>query len=191
MTLNYAPGARALICSNAAGIYPCWHSRFMMLLAIKEIGCFQAVASAHRDANHLHGVLEYYGHEVIRGSSRRNALSAMRAILALDKSTMRLVLTPDGPLGPRFQIKGGVLKLAQRYDLPIVPMTYSATHAIILGTWDRFIIPLPFISRIVVDFGAPIKAAALVNEDQLQDIMLQQTQKVDALCGLLHKIDYI
>jgi lysophospholipid acyltransferase (LPLAT)-like uncharacterized protein len=188
--LRYAEGAKQLLCEGGQGVFPCWHSRFLMLLVIKEIGKFQAVASTHKDANHLNEVLHYLGHTVIRGSSRRGGFSAMKAILAIKRHEMRLVVTPDGPIGPRFKVKGGVLKIAQRYNLPILPISYSATHALVLPTWDNFIIPIPFISKIKVDFAAPINSASIKDELELEKILLLQVQSLDALCNIYDKINY-
>lgn len=169
-------------------ILPCWHSRFMMFLPIKEFGSFHAVTSAHNDGNYLQMALDHYGHKAIRGSSRRKATDAVRGILSIGRDKTRLVITPDGPLGPRFKIKGSVFKIAQKMDLPLLPFTYSATHAIVLKTWDRFIIPIPFISKIVMVWGPEIKPSSIKSVEELEEVMLSETKAVDKMCNL--KVDY-
>jgi len=181
-------GSEKLARSTDPMVLPCWHSRFMMFLPIKEFGSFHAVTSAHNDGNYLQMALKHYGHKSIRGSSRKKATDAMRTILSIGRDNTRLVVTPDGPIGPRFKIKGGVVRIAQKLDIPILPFSYSATHAIVLKTWDRFIIPIPFISKIVMVWGPVIKPNDLSSSDELSDVMLEQTKEVDNLCNL--KVDY-
>lgn len=166
-------------------VMPCWHSRFMMFLPIKVSAKFQAVTSAHNDGNFLEYILHRLGHIVIRGSSRKFGKDAIREILKLNKEELRLVITPDGPLGPRFKIKGATVSIAKKFDVPIVVLTYSASKAIVLNTWDRYIIPIPFISKVVLHVSAPLKNPT---ELQLEEYMNMRMKQLDLQMGL--KVDY-
>ena len=179
---------RDILLNNKPVILICWHSRFVPLFTIAEIGIFTAVTSAHSDGNFLEEILKHYGHSVIRGSSRKNANSAMREIIKLGSKSMRLVVTPDGPTGPRFKLKGNLINIAKKFNVPIIPVTFSATHAVVLNTWDRFILPIPFLSKISVIFSDPIDANKLKSDSELEQIMLQMMVKADLSCKL--KVDY-
>jgi len=48
--------------------------------------------------------------------------------------------------------------VARVSGVPIIPCSYSARSRKVLGTWDRFIIPLPF-TRGVIVWGEPIYIA--------------------------------
>jgi len=167
-------------------IVAAWHSRFMPMVGLRQYGCFQAVTSAHKDGNYMQMALEHFGHTAIRGSSRKHAQAAMRAILKIKPEEMRLVITPDGPIGPRFKVKGGLVRIAARYKAPIIPMSYSATHAIVLKTWDRFIIPIPFISKIIIEFGNETHEST--SDERLEQILLRQMKNLDKKCNL--NVDY-
>ncbi len=55
-----------------------------------------------------------------------------------------LVMLPDGPRGPVYQIQEGIIYLAQLTGRPIIPISNFARWKIRLRSWDRFQIPLPF-----------------------------------------------
>jgi lysophospholipid acyltransferase (LPLAT)-like uncharacterized protein len=160
----------------------------MPMLAIRDYGGFQAVTSAHKDGNYMQMILEHYGHSAIRGSSRRKATQAMRDILRIKPKEIRLVITPDGPLGPKFKVKGGLVRLAHKFKVPVVPMCYSATRAIVLKTWDRFLVPIPFVSKILIEFGDPVGYKSIGSEADLEVILLAQTKLLDKKCNL--KVEY-
>lgn len=178
--IEYASdAAKRAMTTDTKGVFVCWHSRFISLLLVKEFYSFFAVASSHKDADYLSRILEYYGHKVIRGSSRRNAVSAMRALLSIEPEEFRIIITPDGPLGPRFQVKGGCVRIAEKRGVPIVIMTTSATNAMVLKTWDRLILPIPFLSTISIIIDEPRNASEFQNENILGRVMLERVQDLD------------
>ena len=62
---------------------------------------------------------------------------------------------PDGPRGPRYVLQKGVVGLARRAGVPIVPLTFSAPGAIEFKSWDRMKLPRPF-STVTIYAGTPI-----------------------------------
>ncbi len=59
-------------------------------------------------------------------------------------------ITPDGPQGPRRQAAPGMAHLAALAGVPILPCAASTSRRIVLKTWDRMAIPLPFGRGVVV-----------------------------------------
>jgi lysophospholipid acyltransferase (LPLAT)-like uncharacterized protein len=55
-----------------------------------------------------------------------------------------VVITPDGPRGPRRQAAPGVAQLAASTGLPVLPCAGRVTRGIGLHSWDRMVVPLPF-----------------------------------------------
>jgi lysophospholipid acyltransferase (LPLAT)-like uncharacterized protein len=95
------------------------------------------------------------GGHVIRGSSTHTGARALRDYYqALMKENVSPAITPDGPRGPRFEIKPGAILLSQMSQRPILPMAYAASRAWLIK-WDKFVIPVPF-SRIVIAVGPPV-----------------------------------
>lgn len=65
-------------------------------------------------------------------------------------------ITPDGPAGPAKVLKPGVLQIAARSGLTVVPMKASCDRAWTWHrAWDTKRIPLPF-SKVKVVFGKPL-----------------------------------
>lgn len=182
--INYLGKAKEIVESRKPAIFCCWHSRFMMFFPLPQLHNSQAVTSAHKDGNYLSEILEWYNHTPIRGSSRKKATQAVREILNIDRDKLRLVITPDGPLGPPFKVKGSADQFAKKFNVPVIPMSYSASKAIVLKTWDRFIIPIPFISKIILEFGNPITSKTLSNA-KIEQVMIEQTQRLDNQLNLV------
>lgn len=176
-----------ILTNKKPAVFVSWHSRFLMFLQYQQFGSFYAVTSASRDGEYMEYILKFFNHSAIRGSSRNKGTEALRAIFKIPRDSLRLFITPDGPKGPRFQINGNVDNIARKFNVPIIPICYSASNAKIFKTWDRFIIPLPFISKIILEFGAPIESV-ITSSEKLQQIMRNQMISLDKECNL--KVDY-
>jgi len=68
------------------------------------------------------------------GHSGRDAAELLVDYLRLGYST---VLNPDGPYGPPFVLKKGILHLSLQSNVPIVPLRFSSSSYRELKTWDR------------------------------------------------------
>lgn len=191
--LSFDEDAKELILSNKPCIITFWHSRILVFPKfMTQYGSFSAVISSHGDAEVLARIVEGYGHRTSRGSSRKNAFSALKGMINLLNNGTIVVITPDGPKGPRYKVKGSTTKLAAKMNVPVIPVAYSASYAKILRSWDRFLIPLPIISRIFVEFGEPIYFSddnVKDNDNHLENIMLRQVKKLDKKADL--EIDYL
>lgn len=66
-----------------------------------------------------------------------------------------IVITPDGPRGPIYQVKPGIAVAAKEAKASVVPLKWSANRYWEFKTWDRMKFPKPF-STIHVTFRDPI-----------------------------------
>jgi lysophospholipid acyltransferase (LPLAT)-like uncharacterized protein len=154
-----------------------WHNRISMTLQIlKKCGGerrYAAFVSNSRDGAFLATMIErYVGGTTIRvpHDLRHEALrSAIKKIKTLDEI---VVMTPDGPRGPRYKVKGGIALAARMSGALIVPMTWNASRSWEFNTWDKMLLPKPF-STINVIFGKPIKLGILSLEEE--SLILQET----------------
>ena len=94
-----------------------------------------------------------------------------------------LVITPDGPRGPRFKFKPGALLLAQMSGRPILPMSYAASHAWLIK-WDRFVIPVPF-SRIAIAIGPPVYVPRVNDAASLEQLQAKMEDMRKDMSGAL------
>ena len=79
---------------------------------------------------------------------------AMRDVLAAGEP---VVFTADGPRGPIYQTKIGPVKLAAMTGEAIGSFYLLPERAWTMGSWDRFMVPLPF-SRVVVSWARAVAA---------------------------------
>jgi len=121
-----------------------WHSRFVMMPYVYPHDRIAVLVSRHRDSQMLSRILARFGFAFAWGSSTAGGAQGLRHALRLIKDGHDLGITPDGPRGPRRRVKPGVVALARLSGLPIVPVSFSASPARRLGSWDRTLVPLPF-----------------------------------------------
>ncbi len=76
----------------------------------------------------------------------------------------------DGPRGPIFSVKQGVVDIAAATGAPIVTMSVASYPHITIPTWDRMPIPLPF-GSVVTIFGGPFYVASDASEEERQEIV--------------------
>ena len=126
-----------------------WHNRTALMAYFYEHYCRGRTAltfiSRSRDGQFMTDVAALFGIKAVRGSSSRHGISAtLAAIRASTDDKVDLVITPDGPRGPRYEIQPGLIRLAQATQRPIVAVTYELKWKWELRSWDRFHVPLPF-----------------------------------------------
>ena len=125
-----------------------WHNRLLIFPLIlrrffpNRRGA--ALISASRDGDLLTDAIRHFGYEVIRGSSSRLGASAILQLTEELAAGRDVVITPDGPRGPAYELDPGIVFLAQKSGASVLPMNLEYSRCWRLGSWDRFIIPQPF-----------------------------------------------
>ena len=104
-----------------------WHARqFMMPLTYRGT-LAHILISQHHDGEIIARIVERVGFRAVRGSSTRGGVEALRELIRLGRSGVDLVVTPDGPNGPRQVAKMGVIQLARASRLPIIPLAFGCS----------------------------------------------------------------
>ncbi len=104
-----------------------WHARqFMMPLTYRGT-LAHILISQHHDGEIIARIVERFGFRAVRGSSTRGGVEALRELIRLGRSGVDLVVTPDGPNGPRQVAKMGVIQLARASRLPIIPLAFGCS----------------------------------------------------------------
>ena len=133
-----------------------WHARILVLPVVygRRVA-MRALVSRSLDGELTARYLEHLGIGAVRGSSGPSGAAGLRALARVLAEGVSVIVVPDGPRGPREVLKPGVIALARRTGVPIVPVAVGALREWRLGSWDGFRIPKPF-SPCVVRAGAPI-----------------------------------
>ena len=104
-----------------------WHEQQLMIPIGYRGREANVLISQHQDGEIIARIVSRFGHRAVRGSSTRGGALALRELIRLGRSGADLVVTPDGPKGPRQVAKLGVVQLAKATGLPIVPLAFSCS----------------------------------------------------------------
>jgi lysophospholipid acyltransferase (LPLAT)-like uncharacterized protein len=167
-----------------------WHGRLMMAPMAWQAGAsMNMLISGHNDGRIIADAIGHFGLGTITGSRSKGGLSALRAILRALNAGQNVGFTPDGPRGPAMRVSAGIIAAARLADAPILPLSYATSNRLILGSWDRFHVALPF-SRGVFVWGEPIRVApdadAAAQDAARQKLEAQMnaiTADADRRCG--------
>src|SRR6267143_4221753 len=123
-----------------------WHAQQLMIPTGYRGPGANVLISRHQDGEIIARIVSRFGHRAVRGSSTRGGALALRELIRLGRSGADLVMTPDGPKGPRQVAKLGVVQLAKATGLPIVPLAFSCSKKTLreLGSVHG---PIPMVSR--------------------------------------------
>lgn len=137
-------------------IFVLWHARLLPLIYTHRGRDAAVLVSRHRDGELVTRIIERLGYVAARGSSTRGGEEGALELLAHAAEGRLIGITPDGPRGPAGRLKPGVVWLASRTGLPVVPVAAAAGASWVLRSWDRFRVPRPF-ARVIVACGEPLQ----------------------------------
>jgi lysophospholipid acyltransferase (LPLAT)-like uncharacterized protein len=189
-TLRDVAARDAVMDQHGACIVCFWHNRLAMMpwgwRGRKE--SFHMLISSHNDGQFIADVIGFFGLKTIYGSMRnqtktknKGGARAYRDLLGALKKGGAVGITPDGPRGPRHQVHLGILKLAQRAGIPIVPASVATRRRWVLRrTWDRFIIPSP-LGKAALMFGSPLSVPPEATAEELQALAAELTMRLNAV----------
>ena len=149
-----------------------WHECLPLLPALWVImrrdgarGTPRVLVSKHRDGRFIGLAMRGFGVTVVHGSSSKDGTArdvsekggaaSVRVLLGVLGAGEHILITPDGPRGPRRRAAPGVAQIAALSGAPVLPIGAQTSRRHVLPTWDRMRVPLPF-GRGVIVCGTPI-----------------------------------
>ena len=155
-----------------------WHNRLLVFPLILRRFFGQrhgaALISASRDGDLLADAVRRFGYDVIRGSSSRLGASAILQLAQVLASGGDVVITPDGPRGPAYELGPGIIFLAQKSGASVLPINLEYSRCWRLGSWDRFIVPRPFAKvRVLINRPHRVKSTVTPEEFESERLALQ------------------
>jgi lysophospholipid acyltransferase (LPLAT)-like uncharacterized protein len=146
------------------------------------------MVSKSKDGELIARVMDRFGFGSVRGSSSRAGRESAVQMIRLLRRGLVCGVTPDGPRGPAREVKEGVLFIARAARCPIVPITCAFKRRKLLRSWDRFVLPWPFNTAVIL-IGMPFH---VTGEDdlpaaarELADVLNRMTAAADALAAQL------
>jgi lysophospholipid acyltransferase (LPLAT)-like uncharacterized protein len=187
---NFSPFARGDVVIAAF-----WHERLALMPMLwltaramhpHEPASIHMLVSQHRDGKMIASILHRLGVHAVHGSSSGGGAAGIRQAISVLRGGSQIVITPDGPRGPRRIAAPGVARLAALSGAPVLPCAAQISRRRVLKSWDRMVIPLPFGKGVLVCEPA-IRVARDDWETSLPEIMKAMTAattRADRLCGL-------
>jgi len=127
-----------------------WHSELFIspqvYRKLRKKEATSAIISQHYDGDLIAKILHFFHINPLRGSSKRGAKSVLINAIKVMKEGDSIMITPDGPRGPRYSMSDGAIVLALRFNLPLMVVNYRPSSYWQLKSWDQFVIPKPFAS---------------------------------------------
>lgn len=162
-------------------VYCLWHDGILNALFCGRMLNGAALTSRHADGEYVAAVMQANGILPVRGSHQgRGGATAARQLVSAAE-THHIVVTTDGPRGPRRKVKPGIIFLASQTGRPIVPVACSCSRAWRpRGKWTDLMIPLPFSTAYIIG-GEPMSVPANLPKDQLDHYARELQKKMDSL----------
>jgi lysophospholipid acyltransferase (LPLAT)-like uncharacterized protein len=161
-----------------------WHNRLLIFpFVLRRFFVHRhgaALISASRDGELLADAIKRFGFDVVRGSSSRLGASAILQLEGVLASGRDVVITPDGPRGPAYELGPGIIFLAQKSGAAVVPINMEYSSCWRIKSWDRFIVPRPF-ARVRVIIGAPYRVRSTSTDDEFEAERLRLQNAMMAL----------
>jgi len=150
-----------------------WHNRIaIMPIVYRRYARHRSgvvLTSASGDGEFLARAMGHFGLGSVRGSSSRRGAEALRELIKVVRGGSDVIITPDGPRGPRYHLHAGLMQLSALSGVAIVPIAIEYRSYRELRSWDAFRIPLPF-SRVVVRLGEPVQVPRGMEEGELVEL---------------------
>ncbi len=164
-----------------------WHNRLLIFpFVLRRFFSNRrgaALISASRDGDLLADAIKRFDFTVVRGSSSRLGASAILQLTDVLASGRDVVITPDGPRGPAYELGPGIILLAQKSGSAVLPVNMEYSSCWRLKSWDRFILPRPF-AKIRVIIGQPHRVRST---DTVADFEAERLRLQDAMMALVER----
>lgn len=155
-----------------------WHNRLLIFpLVLRRFFSNRhgaALISASRDGDLLSDAIHRFDYDVVRGSSSRLGATALLQLGDVLARHGDVVITPDGPRGPAYELGPGIIFLAQKTGAAVLPINMEYSSCWRVKSWDRFIIPRPFSKvRLIIDRPERIRSTSSDAEFEAERLRLQ------------------
>jgi lysophospholipid acyltransferase (LPLAT)-like uncharacterized protein len=157
-----------------------WHNRLLMMPVAARGRRICIMNSQSRDGEIATRTLQRWGIHSVRGSATRGGTAGFLQLVRAFRQGYTLAIVPDGPRGPRYEVKPGILHLARATGARIYPVSYGASRFRQIGSWDRLIIPLPF-ARVTYVIGDPLEVGRDAGEKEIAGLRTELEARMNRI----------
>ncbi|MDE2721356.1 tetraacyldisaccharide 4'-kinase [Candidatus Palauibacter polyketidifaciens] len=167
-------------------IHACWHEHLLPLTCLFAGQELATLASRDRDGEIVSRVLRRLGYDVARGSSTRGGSAGFRQLARSFASGRGVILTGDGPRGPRRSLKEGTARIGALAEGSVTVVGVAASSGLRLPSWDRFLIPAP--GATVFVSLAPVGEGAAPDTEQIQVALEREVARCEQVAREARRI---
>lgn len=157
-----------------------WHNRIFPATYYFRHRGIVVMSSQSFDSEYVARFIQRFGFGIVKGSSTRGGVGGLIEMIRLVKKGFPAGFSVDGPKGPVYQAKTGIVMLAKKTGNPILPFSIETEKYWTIKSWDRLQIPKPF-ARAKIFIGEPIEFGENVDEVETRNKHLDLQKKLDAL----------
>lgn len=167
-----------------AAVYALWHRQEVLFIYLHRNQDVCGLVSKSKDGEYMARILKRFGFTFVRGSTTTGGIMALRGLIKAARDGYSVAITPDGPKGPIFKVQPGIVYLAQKARVPVIPVACALSKKKILRSWDKYQFPLPF-GRIEAVYGQPLQIAETDDVQaktlELENILNKLTEEAEAI----------
>jgi lysophospholipid acyltransferase (LPLAT)-like uncharacterized protein len=139
------------------------------------------MVSRSKDGEIIARVLRLFGFRSARGSSSRGGKEALQVMIeTINRTHCSGGIVADAPRGPFGVAKIGIVKLAQKTGLPLIPVMWWADRKIMFKSWDKTLLPMPF-SRIIFFYDSPVLVPPETSNERMEEIRVELTDRLNEM----------
>lgn len=173
-------------------IYAMWHANQLLVHGIKNKAQVNILISNSIDGDIVAYTSEKWGFKVVRGSSgKKGAIESTMQMISKLNNGESVAIMVDGPHGPLHKVKNGALKLAQKTNIPIIPVYWYSPQKSFksLPSWDKMKVPIGRCNILNI-YGTPIHLSENATEndfDIAKEELKNQLEKLEKNAPELYK----
>lgn len=165
-------------------LYAHWHGDELVLIGYYSYRNLSVLSSLSKDGTIMANTLSLLGYRVFRGSSSRGGARGLIGLIRSVKQGSQAALAVDGPKGPIYQVKPGIVELAAKTGMPIVPVRTRAARAwFVPRAWNKSFLPKSF-TKVEVEFGEPLTVEEPISENSISQACKEIEKRLNQIPGM-------
>jgi lysophospholipid acyltransferase (LPLAT)-like uncharacterized protein len=161
-------------------LYAHWHGDELVLVAYYSFRHLAVLSSLSKDGSIMARTLELLGYRVFRGSSSRGGARGLIGLIRAVKEGSQAALAVDGPKGPIYEVKPGIVELGLKTGKPIIPVRTRCDRAwYIPRAWNKSYVP-KFFAKVEVEYGEPL---LVPEEAEIHAICADLRNRLNSIAG--------
>lgn len=158
-----------------------WHREIFSAIWYWRKRGMVVMVSQNFDGEYISRTIHRHGYATARGSSSRRASRVLVEMVRTLRKGLEAAVTPDGPRGPKFLAKPGVVQLARLSGASILCFHIVPRRSWVFPkSWDQTEVPRPF-ARTAIFIAPPIEVPRDISDEEQAKYVAQVQATLDKL----------